>query len=346
MAYWGECQRGAVDLLTIGDGMSCTARIGTQGARLVQLWVPDRHGTPADIVLGHDLPAAYETPASTYFGATCGRYANRIAGGRFDLDGHTVHLDRNEGQNHLHGGTDGFDRQIWTVTQADDRAATLHLHSPDGAMGYPGALQASVTYAFTAPGELQITMTASVSGRPSVVNMVNHAYFNLAGQDGGTVASQLLQIDANTYLPVDAALLPQGPQASVAGTHFDFRTLRPIGADVPRGGFDHNFCLRASDGPSVVAVDPASGRALRLWTDQPGVQFYTGAHVPAGLVGKTGARLGPDHGFTLETQTWPDSPNRAEYPPATLRPGQTYRHQMRFDFSPDSVAVPDALTQA
>ena len=332
MTTWGETSGGTVQLFTIGDGAACTARIGTHGARLVQLWLPDRHGKPADVVLGHDRPSDYETPASTYFGATCGRYANRIAAGRFDLAGETIRVDQNEGVNHLHGGRDGFDRRLWAVAAADDRSVSMRLHSPDGDMGFPGALDVAVSYAFTAPGQLEITMTGTVQGRATVLNLVNHAYFNLGGQGSGPVHNQLLQIAAEEYLPVDAALLPLGAPTPVAGTPFDFRKLRPIGASVPPGGFDHNFCLTPGANPAVTAVDPASGRGLRLWTDQSGVQFYTGFHIPGGLPGKQGRKLGPHGGFTLETQRWPDSPNHPDYPSATLRPGQTRHHHMRFAF--------------
>lgn len=329
---WGDTEGAAGQVFTITDGAECTARIGVHGARLVQLWLPDRDGHLADVVLGHDAPADYESLANTYFGATCGRYANRIAAGRFVLEGQTVQLDLNEGANHLHGGRRGFDRSIWAVTGANDRSVSMQLHSPDGDMGYPGAVEVGVTYAFTAPARLEITMTGTVEGRPTVLNMVNHAYFNLAGQGSGPVNDQLLQIAADHYLPVDAALLPLGAPARVADTPFDFRAPRPIGALVPPGGFDHNFCLTRGADPAVMALDPASGRGLRLWTNQPGVQVYTGSYIPEGLPGKAGQALGPNSGFTLETQAWPDSPNRPDYPPATLRPGQSYHHHMRLEF--------------
>lgn len=335
MAHWGTCHAGTAQLLTIRDGGVCMARIGTYGARLVQLWLPDRNGALADVVLGYPLLADYETLADSYFGATCGRYANRIAAGRFTLDGQTVQLDRNEGANHLHGGQHGFDRKLWTVTASDDRRVAMRLHSPDGDMGYPGAVEVTASYAFTSPGVLEITMTGTVLDRPTVLNMVNHAYFNLAGQGSGPVDGQHLQIAADRYLAVTADLLPAGPATPVDGTPFDFRVLRAIGADVPAGGFDHNWCLSQTDGPAVTALDPVSGRGLRLWTNQPGVQVYAGAYIPAGMPGKDGAVLGPNHGFTLETQSWPDSPNHPDYPDATLRPGQTYHHQMRFAFFTD-----------
>lgn len=332
MTPWGMTDEGAAGLLTLTDGGACTARVSDYGARLVELWLPDRAGQPADVVLGHDRPELYQAHSGTYFGATCGRYANRIAAGRFVLDGAVVQLDCNEGANHLHGGSRGYDRRLWQLVRADARQAVFHLHSPDGEMGFPGALDIEVTYAFTGPARFEITMTARALNRPTVVNLVNHAYFNLAGQGSGPVQDHILQIAADRYLPVDAALLPLGAPQAVTGTPFDFRHPRAIGATVPAGGFDHNWCLNAGDAPAVTAHDPHSGRGLRLWTNQPGLQFYTGSYIPPGLPGKAGTALGPQGGFTLETQCWPDTPNHPDYPTARLDPGQTSHHHMRFDF--------------
>lgn len=331
---WGRVQPGMARLVSISDGAACCASLCDFGARLVTLWTPDRSGRPADIVLGHDTPADYETAASRYTGATCGRHANRIAGGAFALDGKPVQLDRNERGNHLHGGRGGFDARLWAIDEADASSVRFSLVSPDGDMGYPGTLRASASYAFTAPARLEITMTARVSDVPTVVNMVNHAYFNLAGQGTGPIDDQQLQILAGHYLPVDARLIPTGERAPVDGTVFDFRRPRVLGARTPPGGFDHNFCLAASDLPQIIARDPASGRGFTLWTDQPGVQLYTAAHIPDGLPGKEGAHLGPRAGFALETQCWPDSPNRPAFPPSRLDVGQAYLHRMVFDLTP------------
>ncbi|WP_426031302.1 aldose epimerase family protein [Cypionkella sp. TWP1-2-1b2] len=315
----------------ISDGADCSAVLSAYGARLMQLWAPGRAGVLADIVLGHDDVQGYLDHPGTYFGATCGRYANRIAGGRFEWLGGVVQLDCNEGINHLHGGALGFDKRLWQVLRADARGVTFGLHSPDGEMGFPGALDVEVRYDFTAPGRLQIVMTATAAA-DTVVNLVNHAYFNMAGQGSGAADAQLLQIDADRYLPVDAALLPLGAPADVAGTPFDFRVLRAIGVDVPVGGIDHNLCLNGGVGPAVVAVDPASGRGLRLFTNQPGVQLYTGSYLPEGLPGKAGAAYGARAGFTLETQVWPDSPNHPDYPSAVVKAGGVYHHEMTFAF--------------
>ncbi|MFC3180606.1 aldose epimerase family protein [Cypionkella sinensis] len=319
------------EVFKISDGADCSAVVTAYGARLMQLWVPGRGGVLADIVLGHDDVQGYLDHPGTYFGAICGRYANRIAGGRFDWQGGVVQLDCNEGGNHLHGGAQGFDKKLWQVVQADARGVTLALHSPDGEMGFPGALDVEARYAFTAPGQLRIEMVARAAA-DSVVNLVNHTYFNMAGQGSGEADRQMLQIAADRYLPVDAALLPLGAAVDVTGTPFDFRDLRALDAAVPAGGFDHNLCLNGGAGPAVVAVDPASGRGMRLYTDQPGVQLYTGSYLPEGLPGKAGAVYGARAGFTLETQKWPDSPNHADYPSAVVRAGDAYRHRMDFSF--------------
>lgn len=318
-------------VFTISDGADCSAVLSPYGARLMQLWVPGQGGVLADIVLGHDDVQFYRDHPGTYFGATCGRYANRIAGGRFAWAGGVLQLDCNEGVNHLHGGAAGFDKRVWQVLRADARCVVFGLHSPDGEMGFPGALDVEARYAFPVPGRLQIVMTAKAADA-TVVNLVNHAYFNMAGQGSGAADGQFLQIDADRYLAVDAALLPLGGPVDVTGTPFDFRVLRAIGADVPVGGFDHNLCLNDGAGPAVVAIDPVSGRGMRLFTNQPGVQLYTGSYLPEGLPGKAGAVYGARAGFTLETQVWPDSPNHADYPSAVVAAGGSYRHEMAFEF--------------
>jgi aldose 1-epimerase len=307
----------------------------TWGARLSELWVPDAKGIRSDIVLGHDTPTDWETHG-TYLGATCGRYGNRIAGGRFTLDGKTFQLDRNEGATTLHGGTQGFDRKVWTIESHSDTHVTFALTSPDGDMGFPGTLHATTTYRIDGQ-TLTIEMLATTDA-PTVVNLVNHAYFNLAGQGAGDIMDQHLQIEAAHYTPVDADLIPTGEIRSVANSAFDFRQARPIGARLPGpSAFDHNLCLSApfgADGlrPCLTAIDPASGRRMQLSTNQPGVQLYTGAHFDG--PGKDGAHYPRFAGFAAETQHYPDSPNNPQFPSARLKPGETYRHVMRFDFTP------------
>ena len=310
------------------------------GARLAQLWVPDRTGQLADVVLGHDSPDAYQTNHG-YLGATCGRFANRIAGGRFALDGRQVQLDRNEGANQLHGGSIGFDAQLWELADHSSTQAVFTLISPAGEMGFPGRVAARCSYRLDGM-VLWIEMTATTDA-PTVVNLAHHSYFNLAGQGAGDVLGQTLQIDAAQYLPVDAETVPTGAMLPVQGSAFDFTRPRAIGQSLPgQGGFDHCYCL--SDPldtvhgplmrPAARLLDPASGRSLRLWTNQPGLQVYTGAHFK-GTPGKSGAVYDRFAGVALETQGFPDAPNRPQFPTARLEPGQTYRHLMRLDLAPE-----------
>lgn len=322
-------------LLTGGHGVK--ADILTYGARLAALWVPDRRGVLADVVLGFDVLSDWRDRGG-YLGATCGRYSNRIADGRFILDGRPVQLDRNEGDQHLHGGRAGLDTRHWRIADASDSHAVLAVDSPAGEMGYPGALAARVTYRVEGL-HLTITMEAATDA-PTVVNLVNHAYFNLAGHGSGDVLGQELQIEAAHYLPVDARLIPTGEVRAVADTPFDFRRLRKLGDRMPGpGGFDHNFCLSAATDATGLrtclrALDPVSGRQVRLSATEPGLQLYTGAHFD-GTPGKAGARYPRFAGFAAETQRFPNSPNMPQFPSARLDPGQTYRHVMRFDFTPE-----------
>jgi aldose 1-epimerase len=329
-------QIGGVDVqaVTLESG-GLRAKLLNFGARLAELWVPDAKGQLADVVLGQDDLEGWLAHGA-YVGATCGRYANRIAGGRFSLNGRVVQVDQNEGAQALHGGAAGFDLKVWQIASHSAAHVTFATTSPDGEMGFPGTVQAQVTYRITALG-LMIEMGATTDA-PTVVNLVNHAYFNLAGQGAGDVMRQHLQVAAGHYLPVDARLIPTGEVRAVAGTAFDFRTLRPIGQMLPgQGGFDHNFCLSApADAtglrPCLQAHDPASGRQMRVATTEPGVQIYTGAHFNGGP-GKAGARYPRFAGFAVETQRFPDTPNHPHFPSARLDPGQTYRHQMQFSFS-------------
>lgn len=324
-----------VQAVTLAGG-GLRVRLQTWGARLAELWVPDAKGQCADIVLGCDTLADWQAHG-TYIGATCGRYANRIAGGRFGLDGRRVQVDQNEGANQLHGGTQGFDLKHWRIESHSEGHVTFATTSPDGDMGYPGNLEARVTYKINDAG-LMIEMTAQTDA-PTIVNLVNHAYFNLAGQGAGDIMGQVLQVEAGFYLPVDGHLIPTGEVLSVSGTPFDFRKARKIGDSFPDPyAFDHNFCLSAPVGmdglrPCLVATDPASGRQMRLSTTERGVQLYTGAHFDR-TPGKAGARYPRFAGFAAETQRFPDSPNRPHFPSARLDPGQTYRHVMRYDFTP------------
>lgn len=331
----GQIGGAAVHAATLSGSGGLRVRLLTFGARLAELWVPDRNGALADIVLGCDSLADWQTHG-TYLGATCGRYSNRIAGGRFTLAGRTVQVDCNEGAQHLHGGAAGFDLKLWDIESHSASHVTFVTTASDGEMGYPGAVTARTTYRIDGTG-LEIEMTAETTAT-TVINMVNHAYFNLAGQGAGDILGQHLQVDAGFYLPVDARLIPTGEVLSVTGTAFDFRQGRAIGAAMPdAAGFDHNLCLSAPlDGDDLrfclAAEDPKSGRRMQLSTTEPGVQLYTGAHFN-GTPGKSGARYPRFAGFAVETQRFPDSPNRPHFPPARLDPGQTYRHRMQLVFS-------------
>jgi aldose 1-epimerase len=316
-----------VPLLRITSTRGQEARLCAYGARLVGLDTPDRNGRMGDIVLGHDGLDGYLTHP-TYFGATCGRYANRIAGGRFSLDGRAVQLDCNEGANHLHGGVRGFDTLLWDVVAVAADRVRFAARSPDGDMGYPGALAMTVDYAWDEAGRFNIVMAATTDA-PTVVNMVNHAYFNLSG--GGDVRDHVLTVAADRYVPVSADLLPLGDLRPVAGTGFDFRTPVSLRATGVEEGFDHNWCLTGAS-PAVRLYDPASGRGFDLATNQPGVQIYTCGMMTTPVPAKRGQVYGRFSGLTLETQKFPDSPNHADFPSARLEPGQVYRHEMAFSF--------------
>lgn len=312
----------------------------TLGARLTQLWLPDRAGMFADVVLGHDSLADYAANRG-YLGATCGRFANRIAGGQFSLDGTVVQLDRNEGANQLHGGSTGIDAAVWDIAGTSDRHATFTLTSPAGDMGFPGTVKLACTYRLEGQ-RLLLEMTATTDA-PTLVNLAHHSYFNLGGQGSGTVLDHRLQIAARHYLPVDSAKIPTGAVLPVAATPFDFTGLRPIGQAMPGpDGFDHCFCLsepvtdRAGHllRPCAILSEPASGRSLRLSTTEVGVQVYTGAHFN-GTTGKAGASYGRFGGIALETQGFPDAPNHPQFPSCRLDPGQTYRHLMLYEFGTD-----------
>lgn len=330
----------------VGEGGFEVAVI-TYGAAVQALYVPDRDRRLADIVLGHDDLAPYEAHRR-YFGAAIGRYANRIAGGRFTLDGVSRQVPANNGANALHGGPDGFDRRLWSVEALADGSApsvTLSLVSPDGDQGFPGALDVRVTYALTGARELSIAFEATTS-RPTVINLTHHGFFNLAGvETDGDVLGHELTLHADAYLPVDAAAIPVGGPAPVAGTPFDFRIAQSIGGRIRQAheqlrlgrGYDHNFCLaggRTAE-PRLAArvAHPTSGRVMELLTDQPGLQFYSGNFLDGTAEGKFGRLHRQSDAFCLEPQAWPDTPNRPDFPSARLDPGETYRHVSLYRFS-------------
>lgn len=311
------------------------------GATIQSLTVPDRTGTLADVVQGFGDIAGYEGPGNPYMGATVGRYANRIAGGSFTLDGETYTLNVNDstGLLSIHGGRIGFDKKIWTAEPAGEAAVRMTLVSPDGDEGYPGTLQVEVLFTLSADHALRIDYTA-VTDRKTVLNLTNHSYFNLSGHDAGTIRDHVLQINADRFTAFDfGTTLPTGEIVPVEGTPMDFRAPKPIGRDIDGAingaGYDHNFCLtHAAPGEPVLAAaveDPASGRTLECRTTQPGIQLYT-ANGLNSLAGKGGAVYRRQSSFCLETQHYPDSPTHPHFPSTVLRPGETWRHTCIYAF--------------
>jgi len=335
-----------VEAFTLVNAHGILLRAITYGGIIVSLETPARDGSRADIVLGFDSLAGY-LPNSSYFGAIIGRVANRIARGRFTLDGTTYQLATNNGTNHLHGGVRGFDQVVWRGTpfRSDDGVGVVLAHtSPDGDEGYPGTLQTRVTYTLTVRNELVVDYAAT-SDRATPVNLTQHSYFNLAGEGSRDILDHLLAVDADAYTPVDATLIPTGERAPVAGTPFDFRTATAIGARINRddpqlrhgGGYDHNFVLNRAgkDGGLAHAarlVEPASGRTLDISTTEPGLQVYSGNGLDGSLMGKAGHAYRHRCGLALETQHFPDSPNQPGFPSTILRPGQEYRSRTVFAF--------------
>jgi aldose 1-epimerase len=324
-----------VELFTLTNSRGVEVRAITYGGVILSLKTPDRDGVLGDIVLGFEDLEPY-LAGTPYFGAIIGRYGNRIAGGRFTLDGQTYTLTRNDGENHLHGGDRGFDKVVWVGEpfQNDTAAGVMLTYtSPDGEEGYPGTLRAEVTYTLTDANELVVDYRATTD-TATPVNLTQHSYFNLAG--GGDILDHELSIAASGYTPVDSTLIPTGEIAPVEGTPFDFRTPTPIGAHIDADdrqirnglGYDHNFVLdRTGDGLELAArvVEPTSGRTLEIRTEEPGIQFYSGNFLDGTLTGKGGQVYEHRGGFCLETQHYPDSPNQPSFPSTILRPGEEYR---------------------
>lgn len=324
------------------DGIE--ADVLTYGGIIAALRVPDRTGRIANVVLGLANFADYEA-RSPHFGELVGRYANRIAGGRFTLDGKDYQLARNNGPNALHGGHTGFGKRVWTVAETAPHRLVLARTSPDGEEGYPGALSATVAYT-AEPGALRIDYAATTD-LPTILNLTNHSYFNLAGEGEGDVLGHTLCLDADHYLPVDTTLIPIGELRSVGGTAFDFRAPVPIGTRIREGdeqivcgqGYDHCWALRGGIAPhpriAARALHPASGRMLEVSTTEPGVQFYSGNQLTGSLVGPSGRAYRQGDGFCLETQHFPDSPNQPAFPSAVLRPGERFASTTIFRFGVD-----------
>ena len=336
----------AVEKVILANANGISATVMTLGASLQSLHLPDRNGVLADVVLGHDTPEEYLVRRS-YLGASVGRYANRIAHGRFALDGREYRLDTNDGPHHLHGGDTGFDQKLWTirtVSEGDAAGVELELVSPEGEGGYPGTLRVTASYTLDDGNRLCIVYRATTDA-PTIVNLTNHALFNLAGVGArGDVLGQRLTVRAAHYTPVDATLIPTGAVEPVAGTAFDFREPRPIGEAIRDGadaqirigrGYDHNVVIDGAPGtlrPAARLEEPASGRVIELEVTAPGLQVYSGNFLDGTLVGKRGRVYRQSDGLALEPQCVPDTPNRPEFPSARLDPGMEYVNTMMLRF--------------
>jgi aldose 1-epimerase len=345
-AYFGSTDGQDVYRYTLTSGRGETVRILTYGGIIQSIQAPDRSGKEADITLGFPTLqdyVTYNSPAAgggVYFGSLVGRYANRIAKGTFTLDGTTYHVPINNNGNSLHGGIVGFNQHIWTPVAVSSTATSvslsLKLVSPNGDQGYPGTLTTTATYTLNDSNALSLHFNATTDA-PTVVNLTNHTYWNLGGEDSGTVENQTLRLNADHYTPTDSTQIPTGQIAPVKGTPFDFTKAKPIGQDIRDDnqqllfaqGFDHNWVLNRPAGDNGLveaaqATDPANGRVLTIYTTQPGIQFYSGNFLNATLVGTSGHIYRQTDGFALETQHFPNSPNQPNFPTTTLNPGQVY----------------------
>jgi aldose 1-epimerase len=333
----------AIEIFTLTNAKGVEIRAMTYGAIIVSLRVPDRAGRLDDVVLGYQDAASYARNNAAFFGAIVGRYANRIANGRFQLNGMTYTLAKNNGPNHLHGGTKGFDKVVWKGEALEDGVTFTYL-SRDGEEGYPGNLQVKVSYRLNDQHELTVEYEATTD-KPTVVNLSQHSYFNLASQGTRDILEHEIEIDADRYTPVDATLIPTGEIAPVEGTPFDFRKATAIGARIGEGhiqvkygsGYDHNFVLNRNAAETglkraVRVMERSSGRTLEISTTEPGLQFYSGNFLDGSVTGKQGRVYRHRYGFCLETQHFPDSPNQPSFPSTTLAPGETYRSTSVFKF--------------
>jgi len=344
-AVYGKLDDGReVKIFTLANPKGMTAKVTEYGAILVGIEVPDRKGRTADVTLGYDTLAGWMTGPNCYFNASVGRFGNRIAHGKFTLDGKEYTLATNNSPGgipcHLHGGGQGFDKVLWhgqPISKASARGIVFTYTSKDGEEGYPGALQVKVTYWLTNANEL-IWETEATTDKPTVINLVQHTYWNLRGDQSRPITDHLLMLAADSFLLTDQGLIPTGQLAPVADTPMDFRKPTAIGARIDAdfealklgGGYDHCWVLRQAKGIRLAArvKDPTSGRIMEILTDQPGVQFYCGNFLDGSASGKKGVKIGFRTGLCLETEGFPDAPNHPDFPSAVLRPGQTYHHTM------------------
>lgn len=344
-APFGSVPGGAVELFTLTNATGMQVQATNYGGIVTSVKVRDRNGSLGDVTLGYDSLDGY-LQSTPYFGAIVGRYANRIGGAKFSLGGRTYQLAANDGPNTLHGGLKAFDKAVWDAEPFDKpgEVGVVFMHtSPDGDEGFPGALMMQVRYTLTDRNELAFEFHATTD-QPTVVNLTQHAYFNLAGEGSGDVLRHELTINADRYTPVDATLIPTGELASVEGTPFDFRSQTAIGArigadhvQIKRGkGYDHNYVINRTGDELVLAarvMEPTSGRVMTVHTTEPGMQLYTGNHLDGSITGKSGRPYGERSGFCLETQHFPNSPNTPSFPSTTLRPGEELKSKTVYTFS-------------
>ena len=323
-----------VSLYTLKNKQGLVAEITNYGGRVVSLWVPGKNGEFADVSIGYNSIDGYLNNPESFYGAIIGRYGNRIGKGQFVIDGDTAKLIINDGENSLHGGKLGFHDRVWDAKPIAENKLELSLTSPDGEDGYPGKLDVKVVYELTEDNALKIEYFASTD-KPTHLNLTNHTYFNLGGEASGTINDHLLMINADGYTPVDAGLIPTGEIAAVEGTPFDFKKPTAIGARVDEdneqlkmgGGYDHNWVLNsANDGLTLAAVltEPVSGRTMEVLTNEPGIQFYGGNFISGEYEGKYSKKLSYREALCLETQHFPDTPNKPDFPSTLLKPGEEY----------------------
>lgn len=342
-----------VGLYTLQNEAGMTVQITNYGARLVALWVPDADGAMCDVIWGYESIADYLASPDRFGGPVVGRYGNRIARGQFTLDGKDYRLTVNDGENHIHGGSDGFWNRVWNARESlspqGEPALELYYRSADGEEGYPGNLDIRVTYTLQQNNALRIDYRASTDA-PTIVNPTSHAYFNLHGSTAHSTDSHLLTINADAFTPTDAGLIPTGEIRPVEGTPLDFRTPTPIGERIGADyepmllakGYDHNWVLnRAAQGLTLAATvtEPGTGIEMKVWTDQPAIQFYSGNFMDGTETGKRGDSHDFRTGIALETQNYPDAPNHPSFPSAVLRPGETYTHTCVYAFGTTAKAT-------
>lgn len=342
---FGEVNGQTVNLYTLKNAGGAQIQVTNYGGIITSLTIPDKNGKFADVVLGFDKLADYISD-SPYFGCIIGRYGNRIAHGKVTIDGKDYQLAQNNNGNHLHGGDVGFDKKVWNArTFQTDTGSAIEFQriSPDGEENYPGNLNVTVTYTLTDDNELEIEYKATTD-KTTLCNLTNHSYFNLAGHDAGLITDHILMLNADSFTPVDETQIPTGEIKPVEGTVMDFRQSTAIGKRINADdqqlkncqGYDHNWVLNKNKGELSLAAtvyEPQSGRYMETWTTEPGVQFYAGNFVEISRPGKNGAAYGKRTGMCLETQHWPDSPNKPQFPSTVLKPGETYRSKSIYKFS-------------